>query len=194
MPTKSTPDYDIVEFATPKLFEKWLAKNHNKAPGVWLRMFKKDSGIKSIHYAEALDVALCYGWIDGQSKRENDLSYVQKFTPRRARSLWSKINRGHIARLIEEGKMKPAGLAQVEAAKADGRWDAATDSPTSMTEPPDFLKALKKNKTAHAFYKTLNKRNTYAMLFQIQTAKREETRQRRIEKFVEMCANGEKLY
>ena len=194
MPTKSTPDYDIVEFATPKLFEKWLAKNHDKAPGIWLRMFKKDSGVDSIKYAEALDVALCYGWIDGQSKRENELSYVQKFTPRRAKSMWSNINRGHVARLIEEGRMKPAGLAEVERAKADGRWDGAYDSSTTITEPEDFLKAIKKNKAAHAFYKTLSRQNRYAILVRIQMAKREETRQRRIEKFVEMCANGEKVY
>lgn len=191
---KAAPDYEIVEFSTPKLFEKWLSKHHDKAAGVWLRFYKKGSGIRTVKYSEALDAALCYGWIDGLVKSEGELSYLQKFTPRRSKSNWSDINRGHVARLIEEGRMTAAGLAQVEAAKADGRWEAAYLSPANITEPADFLKALKKNKAAYAFYKTLSKRNTFAMLYQIQTAKREETKQRRIEKFVEMCAKGEKLY
>lgn len=190
----ATVEYEILECSTPKLFLKWLAKNHDKAPGIWLRFYKKDSGVKSVKYAEALDVALCYGWIEGQSKSEGELSYLQKFTPRRAKSMWSDINRGHVERLIQEGRMQPAGLAQIEAAKADGRWDAAYHSPANITEPDDFLKVLKKNKAAHAFYKTLNSRNRYAILVRIQMAKRKETRQRRIEKFVEMCANGEKVY
>lgn len=194
MPEKKSLDYEIIEFSTAKLLEKWYAKNHDQRDGVWLRMFKKDSGVKSVSRAEALDIALCYGWIDGQARSENGDSYIQKYTPRRKRSIWSKINREHIARLTQEGRMQPAGLQQVELAKADGRWDAAYDSSRTIEEPEDFLKAIKRKKGAYAFYKSLSATNRYAILVRIQMAKRDDTRQRRIEKFVEMCANGEKIY
>ncbi|MCB1060762.1 MAG: YdeI/OmpD-associated family protein [Calditrichaeota bacterium] len=194
MPEKKSTDYDIVEFSTAKQLEKWYAKYHDKVDGIWLRMYKKDSRVKSVTRAEALDIALCFGWIDGLARRENDLSYIQKYTPRRKRSIWSKINCDHIERLAKEGRMKPAGLAQVEAAKADGRWDNAYDSSRTIVEPEDFLKAIKRKKGAFAFYKTLSSQNRYAILVRIQIAKRANTRQRRIEKYVEMCANSEKLY
>src|SRR6185369_3820281 len=129
----------VIPFKTPKAFGTWLKKNHAKSPGIWIQFFKKGSGEKTITYAEALDEALCYGWIDSQAKGLDDKSYLQRFGPRRSKSVWSKINRLHVARLIKEGRMTNAGLAQVTAAKNDGRWDGAYDSPKNMTVPDDFL-------------------------------------------------------
>src|SRR5262245_31334734 len=166
MPTKS--------FVTPERWHDWLAKNHAKSIGVWLQIFKKGSGTKTVTYAEALDEALCYGWIDGQKDRYDDKSWLQKFTPRRARSVWSKRNREHVTRLIREGRMKPAGLKEVEAAKRDGRWNQAYDSPKNSKIPADFLKELKKDETAYAFFRTLNKANSYAIAWRLQTARKPE--------------------
>ncbi len=184
----------VKRFATQKAFETWMTKNHEKAPGIWIKYAKKASGIRTITFGEALDVCLSYGWIDGQGKGLDDTFYLQRYTPRRARSRWSKINRDNIARLTNEGRMKPAGLKEVERAKADGRWDAAYDSPSTAKVPPDFEKALKKNKKAKVFFEGLNSQNRYAFLHRIQEAKKQETRARRIERFVEMLAAGEKLY
>jgi uncharacterized protein YdeI (YjbR/CyaY-like superfamily) len=172
-----------ITFATPREFEAWIKKHHRKTSGVWLRFLKKahkeSSGEKSINYREALDVALCYGWIDSQSKTYDAKSYLQKFTPRGPRSIWSKKNRGHVARLIKGGKMTEAGLSQVRAAKKDGRWAQAYDSPANMKIPTDFQKELKKHKKASEFFKTLNRANLYAIAWRLQTAMKPETRTRR---------------
>jgi uncharacterized protein YdeI (YjbR/CyaY-like superfamily) len=172
----------------------WLEKNHAASPGLWLRLTRKASNLKSVSYAEAVEVALCYGWIDGQSKGEDENHSLQKFTPRAKRSIWSKRNRDKALALIESGRMKPAGLMEIERAKQDGRWAAAYDSPTTMEVPRDLQAALGKEPRAKTFFKSLDGRNRYAILFQLQTAKRPETRARRIEKYVAMLAREEKLY
>ena len=155
---------------------------------------KKGTGVTTVTYAEALEVALCFGWIDAQVKRFDDTYYLQRFTPRRTRSKWSKINRDAATRLTEAGAMRPPGLAAVERAKADGRWDAAYDSPANAAMPEDLERALARNKKAREFFATLSKQNRYAILYRIQDAKRPETRARRITQFVEMLARGEKLH
>ncbi len=187
-------DYTLRLFRTAKAWETWLEKNHAKSPGIRVRFAKKGASISTMSFEDALDVALCYGWIDGQGKSEGNETYVQKFTPRRPRSTWSKRNRERVLQLIDEGRMKPAGLTEIERAREDGRWDAAYDSPAQASVPPDLDAALKRDKKASAFFRTLDARNRYAILHRIQTAKKSETRQRRIEKFVEMLRRGEKLY
>src|SRR5213076_1296862 len=149
-------DLQMLAFEDSRELEKWLAKNHSRSPGIWMRIYKKDSGKPSVNYDQALDVALCYGWIDGLRKRYDALSFIQRFTPRRPRSLWSKRNREHVARLIKCKKMRRAGLKAVELAKSDGRWDAAYDSPQKMTVPEDFLKELAMDAKAKAFFEGLN--------------------------------------
>jgi uncharacterized protein YdeI (YjbR/CyaY-like superfamily) len=191
-PAKS--NLEIISFGSPAEWEHWLGQNHAASKGIWLRFYKKGSGIASVYYSEALDVALCYGWIDGQLKKYDELSYIQRFTPRRPRSLWSKRNIDHIARLTNEGRMKPAGLIEAEAAKADGRWQAAYDSQGAMSLPDDFVKELKKNNKALAFYESLNKANQYAIAWRIQTAKRPETREKRKQEILEMLVREEKFH
>jgi uncharacterized protein YdeI (YjbR/CyaY-like superfamily) len=188
--------YDLAALAFPsaKAWADWLAKHGASAAGVWLKFAKKDSGVASVTYAEALEVALCHGWIDGQVKRLDETYYLQRFTPRTGRSKWSKVNCGKAEALIAAGKMKPAGLRQVEAAKADGRWAAAYDSPRTAAPPPDFLAALRKNRAAEKYFATLDGRNRFAILYQLQDAKKPETRARRIAKFVAMLADGRKPY
>ena len=185
-------------FTTPLEFEKWLKGHHAKVPGVWVRFLKKahkeNSGEKSINYAEALDVALCYGWIDSQSNKLDKKSYVQKFTPRGPKSVWSKRNREHIARLIKEKRMAPAGLAAVAAAKKDGRWAQAYDGSRAMKIPADFLKELGKRKKAKAFFDTLNKANLYAIGYRLQTAKKPETRERRKAAILAQLEAGKKFH
>lgn len=181
-------------FKTSTLFEAWLKKHHQNSDGIWIKFYKKASGIQTITYAEALDVALCYGWIDSQSKSLDDVSYVQKFSPRKSKSIWSKVNREHIARLTKAGRMQPAGFSVVEAAKKDGRWQAAYDSPANITVPDDFKTQLEKNPNAKAFYESLNKTNTYAILWRIHTAKKPETRAQRIEQIITMLNRGKKLH
>jgi uncharacterized protein YdeI (YjbR/CyaY-like superfamily) len=185
-------DQPTLAFPSQKAFEKWLAKEHAKSDGIWIKIAKKASGIASVTYPEAVEVALCYGWIDGQMKSLDDLYYVQRFTPRRARSKWSKINVGKVEQLIAEGKMKPPGLAEIERAKEDGRWAAAYDSPSTAKVPPDLSKALKANPAARDLFEKLTSSQRYLILYQIQDAKRPETRARRIDKYVEMLARGEK--
>ena len=187
-------DFPIIFFESQDEWRSWLEQNHNVARGVWLRFYKKGSGITSLNYAQALDEALCYGWIDGQSKSSDEKSYLQKFTPRRAKSIWSKRNIEHIARLTEEGKMKPSGLKAAEAAKADGRWDMAYDSPGNMSIPEDFLLELSRDKKAFAFFETLNKANTYAISWRLQTAKKPETREKRMKIILGMLSRGEKFH
>jgi uncharacterized protein YdeI (YjbR/CyaY-like superfamily) len=181
-------------FRSSKELRAWLTKEHARATALLLRIYKKDSGVPSVTYAEALDQALCFGWIDGQKLPFDANSWVQKFTPRRARSGWSKKNVAHVARLVREGQMTPAGRREVEAAKADGRWAAAYDSSTTATVPPDFVKALARNAKAKQFYATLNKTNLYAIAYRLQTAKRPETKLKRMKLIIEMLARGEKFH
>ncbi|MBS1514793.1 MAG: YdeI/OmpD-associated family protein [Bacteroidetes bacterium] len=183
----------VISFASPKKFNDWLSKNHGLQTGIWLKIYKKGSEVKSVTYAEALDEALCFGWIDGQKKSLDEKSWIQKFTPRRSKSLWSARNKEHVARLTKEGRMKPAGVKEVEAAKKDGRWERAYDSGANMQIPADFLKELKKDKKAFEFFETLNKANTYAIGWRLQTAKKPETRERRMKVIIEMMKEGRKL-
>lgn len=181
----------VLPFDSKKKFADWLAKNHDKSAGLWLKIAKKATGIPTVTYAEALDVALCYGWIDGQKGSFDDQYFLQKFTPRRPKSIWSKINVEKVEGLIASGEMKPAGLKAVEAAKQDGRWAAAYSSQRTMTVPADFRSALSKNKKANAFFESLTGAKRYSFLFRIETAKKAETREKRIRQFVEMLEKGE---
>lgn len=190
----SAPDLPVLLFQRPKDWAAWLNKHHATSSGLWLRLAKKASGIKSVTYDEALEVALCYGWIDGQKKSYDETSWLQKFTTRGAKSTWSKINCAKAERLIESGQMQAAGLQAIERAKQDGRWEAAYDSPSKATVPEDFQVALDRNAPAQAFFATLNKANRYAILFRIQTAKKAETRAKRIEQFIIMLEKQEKLH
>lgn len=184
----------IMTFVTAADFRHWLTRHHASHPGLWVQIAKKASGIPSVTYAEALDEALCVGWIDGQKKSRDETAFLQKFTPRGKRSIWSKINVGHVARLEKEGRMKPAGLAAVAAAQADGRWEAAYPGSRTAEMPDEFFAALAKEPRAQAFFDTLNKTQRYAFFFRITTAKKAETRTRRIADFVAMLKRGEKLH
>lgn len=185
---------ETLAFKSSAAFRKWLAANHGQVDGVWLRFYKAKSGQPSVTHDEALDHALCFGWIDGQAKPFDEQSWLQKFTPRLARSGWSKRNTEHVERLVKAGLMMPAGLEAVEAAKADGRWQAAYDSPRNAAPPPDFLKALNRNKKAKAFFESLNRANVYAIVYRLQTAKKPETRARRMENILAMLDRGEKFH
>ena len=182
------------KFASAKAWETWLAKNYNKSNGVWLMFSKKNADKPTVTYAEALDVTLCYGWIDGQKNSYDEQYWMQKFVPRQAKSIWSKKNIEHTERLIKEGRMQPAGLKAIEAAKANGTWKKAYDAQSEMMIPEDFLKALRKNKKANAFFKTLNRTNLFSIAFRLQTAKKEETRQKRITKIIDMLEREEKFH
>ncbi len=196
MNPSSTPhsDLPVILFERQEDWVDWLDTYHTNSPGLWLRLAKKASGMQSVTYAEALDVALCYGWIDSQKKSYDDSTWLQKFTPRGAKSIWSKINKEKALQLINDDRMKPTGLEAVERARQDGRWDAAYDSPSGATVPDDFQAALDENAEAHVFFSTLDRQNRYAILFRIQTAKKAETRAKRIRQFVEMLEKKEKLY
>jgi uncharacterized protein YdeI (YjbR/CyaY-like superfamily) len=187
-------DLQIITATSSAHWEKWLAGYHGKSAGVWLRIYKKDSGIKTVSYAEALDGALCHGWIDGLRKAYDAESFIQRFTPRRPRSVWSKINTQHVGRLTKSGRMKNAGLEAVAAAKRDGRWAAAYDSGRTAAVPRDFLKELERNVVARAFFQTLNRTNVYAIIWRLQTARKPETRARRMKAICEMLAKREKFH
>jgi uncharacterized protein YdeI (YjbR/CyaY-like superfamily) len=188
-------DLEVLPFATAADWEAWLREHHETVTaGVWIRFARKGSGIPTVTYREALEVALRFGWIDGQARAHDESWYLQRFTPRRARSIWSKRNRDFATALIEAGAMEPAGLREVERAKADGRWDAAYDAPSTATVPDDLQAALDGNPAAAEFFAGLDGQNRYAILHRVQTAKRAETRARRIEKFVAMLAAGEKIH
>jgi len=194
--TKKNPraELPIELFEHQDAWAAWLEQHHAESPGVWLRHAKKASGMASVSYADALEVALCYGWIDGLKRSYDDSSWIQKWTPRGAKSIWSKINRDKALKLIERGLMQPSGLAQINRAKQDGRWDAAYDSHSTATVPDDLQAALDGNAEAGAFFATLNSTNRYAILFRIQTAKKAETRARRIQEFIAMLERHEKLH
>lgn len=184
----------VLAFASRAKWKAWLAKNHLTAPGLWLHIAKKGSTIASVSYAEAIEVALCYGWIDGQKAAADDDTWLQRFTPRGTKSRWSKINREKAIALVERGEMKLAGLRQIEAAKADGRWDAAYAGQRSITVPEDLGDALDGNPRARAFFATINSVNRYAILYRIQDAKKPEIRRARIERFVAMLAEQRTIY
>jgi len=188
------PDLPILTFTSAEAFTSWLAVNHKLSQGIWIRIFKINSAVPTITYAEALNAALCYGWIDGQKNAYDAGSWLQKFTPRRSKSLWSQRNREHVERLTEAGMMQPEGIAEVEAAKADGRWKQAYESPAKMVVPQDFLDQLSRDKEAEAFFKTLNKTNMYAIVWRLQTAKKQETRNKRMKAILEMLRKGEKFH
>jgi len=188
-------DPEVLPFATPEEWEAWLRAHHQTVTaGVWIKFARKGSGIPTVTYRDALQVALRFGWIDGQARGHDESWYLQRFTPRRARSIWSKRNRDFATALIEAGEMEPAGLREVERAKADGRWDAAYDAPSTATVPDDLQAALDANPAATEFFAGLDRQNRYAILHRVQTAKRPETRARRIETFVAMLEAGEKIY
>lgn len=181
-------------FESAEAWEDWLRQHYGRSSGVWLKLAKKASGARSVTYEEALETALCYGWIDGQKRRSNDTFWLQRFVPRRERSVWSKRNREKAAELIAAGRMQPAGLRQVALAKNDGRWEAAYDAQGTASVPEDFRRELDRHPAAAAFFATLSSRNRYAILFRIQTAKRAETRARRIRHFIDMLNERRTLY
>ena len=184
----------VLAFESAADFERWLREHHDASPGLWVKIAKKGSGLASVTYAEAVEAALCFGWIDGQMRSLGETFFVQRFTPRAKRSMWSKRNREKVAELIAAGRMQPAGLREIERAKEDGRWDAAYDAPSTSTVPEDLQRELDRNAEAAAFFAKLDGRNRYAILHRIQTATKPETRSRRIERLVAMLAAGEKLY
>ena len=187
-------DLPVVGFASAAEWQGWLADHHSTSPGVWLRIAKKDAGTQSVTYPEALDAALCYGWIDGQKGALDDTCWLQRFTPRRPGSRWSKINCGKATELIAQGRMQPSGLREVEQAKADGRWAAAYAGQKTAEVPDDLRQALEAHPEAQAFFATLDSANRYAILYRVQDAKKPETRARRIAQFVTMLAERRKLH
>jgi uncharacterized protein YdeI (YjbR/CyaY-like superfamily) len=189
-----TMEIPVVSFADAGEWSAWLVSRHGSSLGLWLKIAKKTSGKASITYAEALEVALAWGWIDGQKGKFDEAWWLQKFTPRGSRSMWSKINRDKAIALIATGKMKASGLAEVERAKKDGRWDRAYEPQSRASLPEDLAKALARNPRAEKFFATLESHNRYAILWRVQNAKKAETRARRITQFVEMLAKGEKLH
>jgi uncharacterized protein YdeI (YjbR/CyaY-like superfamily) len=191
---KSLAKQHIQYFEQQLDWEAWLNENHDSSPGVWLQLAKKGADVPSVSYDEAVEVALCYGWIDGQKQTHSDQFWLQKFTRRSSKSVWSKINRDKALALIKAKKMKPAGLKEIERAKLDGRWDAAYDSSSKATVPSDFQSELDANERAKAFFATLDSRNRYAILYRIQTAKKAETRAKRISQFVLMLERHEKIH
>ncbi len=191
---KSSAELQIHRFERQLDWAAWLTENHTSSPGVWLQLAKRGADAPSVSYDEAVETALCFGWIDGQKRAHSDQFWLQRFTRRSAKSVWSKINRDKALALIKAKKMKPAGLKEVERAKLDGRWDAAYDSSRKATVPSDFQSALDDNVRAKAFFATLDSRNRYAVLFRIQTAKKAETRAKRVSQFVLMLERHEKVH
>ena len=181
-------------FRSARTFRAWLTKEHTSSKGLLLRIYKKDSGIFSITYAQALDQALCFGWIDGQKLPSDDRSWLQKFTPRRPRSGWSRRNTEHAERLMRSGQMTPAGMREIQAAKADGRWASAYDSPAKASIPKEFIRELARNAPAKKFFSTLSKANLYAIAYRLQTAKRPETKVKRVRLIIDMLARGESFH
>ena len=180
----------VVFFATPDELGAWMDEHAEESDGIWLKFAKKASGIPSVVYADAVEIALCHGWIDGQVKRLDEQHYLQKFTPRRPRSKWSKLNREKAERLISEGRIGPAGLREVERAREDGRWDEAYDSATTATVPDDFREALDAEPAAREFFESLGNTKRYAFLYHIRDAKRPDTRAKRIAEYVELLRVG----
>jgi uncharacterized protein YdeI (YjbR/CyaY-like superfamily) len=187
-------DLPVRRFASRAAWVKWLAANHERSPGVWIELAKKDSGLDSVSRADALEVALCYGWIDSQAMTVDEKRYRQRFTPRRSRSKWSKINCAAVERLHAEGRLEPPGIREMEAAKGDGRWEAAYDSPRTITIPPDLAARLTKNPRARRAFEKLDSQNRYAILYRLHHAKRADTRHRRLDQFVAMLEAGRTIH
>lgn len=190
----ATDDLPVRRFASRAAWEKWLGANHRRSPGVWIELAKKDSGLDSVSRADALEVALCYGWIDSQSMTVDEQRYRQRFTPRRSRSKWSKINCAAVERLHAEGRLAPAGIREMQAAKGDGRWEAAYDSPRTIAVPPDLKARLAKNARARLAFETLDSQNRYAILYRLHHAKRTDTRRRRLDQFVATLEAGRTIH
>jgi len=191
---KASAELSPVSFRDQKEWASWLNEHHKASTGVWLRIGKKGSSLPSVTYAEALEVALCYGWIDGQKRAYDEVSWVQWFTPRGSNSVWSRINRDKAEELIRSGRMKPAGLDAIDRATQNGRWETAYDSARKASVPGDFEAALNRSRKAKSFFATLDRANRYAILWRIQTAKRPETRARRIQEFIRMLERREKIH
>ena len=188
-------DLAVLDVRSASDWEAWLEQHHESTPqGVWLRLFRKGSGEADLTQADAVEVALCFGWIDGQGKGYDDVSRLQRFTPRRPRSIWSKVNTEKAERLIAAGRMRPAGQREVDAAKTDGRWEHAYDSPSRATLPEDFLAELRKHPTAAAFFATLDRRNTYPVAYRLQTARTPELRAKRLRAMIERFERGEPFH
>ena len=183
-----------ISFSSAAVWRRWLDANHATSGGIWLRIYKKDSGKKTVTYAEALDEALCYGWIDGQKNKGDENSWLQKFTPRRPRSIWSNKNREHATRLIKTKRMTASGQKEVDAAKKDWRWDKAYDAASTMEIPTDFLRELKQDKRALSFFESLNRANVFAIVWRLQTAKKPETRTRRMNLILQMMRDSKKFH
>lgn len=183
----------ILEFRSAAEWERWLARNHTKSAGIWMKIPRKSSGVRSVSTSEAVDVALCYGWITGQARPYDKKSWLDRFVPRRPKSIWSKINTERVERLIAEGRMKPAGLRQVEEAKKDGRWQRAYLPPSRARLPDDFLRELNKNLRAESFFRTLGRSDAYSVIFRVENARNPEKRKEKIRQLVEMLARGEKF-
>jgi uncharacterized protein YdeI (YjbR/CyaY-like superfamily) len=184
----------VMSFESTDAWDAWLAAHHADSPGLWLKIAKKGAAGRTISYSDALDVALCHGWIDGQKGRHDDEYWLQRFTPRKPGSKWSKINTERAAALIASGRMRPAGLREVERAQADGRWEQAYESQSRVTVPEDLARALAANERARAFFATLDSANRYAILYRIGTAKKPETRAKRIDTFVAMLSEHKKIH
>ena len=191
--SKQAAELPVKLFRTQAAWEKWLA-GHGDAAGVWVQIAKKDGGETSLTQNEAIDGALCHGWIDGQKRAMDEKFYMLRFTPRRPRSVWSKINIAKVEQLIASGQMQPAGMREVEAAKKDGRWDAAYEGSSRMEVPPELAEALAADERARRFFEQLDRTNRYAFCWRVHTAKKAETRRARAEKFVAMMARGEKIH
>jgi uncharacterized protein YdeI (YjbR/CyaY-like superfamily) len=187
-------DEPTLSFASADELEGWLERNHESANGIWLKIAKKGSGIESVDHAEALELALCFGWIDGKRKGLDETHFLQRFTPRRPRSKWSRINRDKAEALLAAGKVRPAGLAAIEAAKADGRWQSAYEPPSKIGVPADLQRELDRDEGAAEFFASLDSTNRYAILYRLDDAKRPETRERRLREFVAMLKRREKIY
>jgi uncharacterized protein YdeI (YjbR/CyaY-like superfamily) len=187
-------DLPVLSFATARAWSEWLATHHASSRGLWLKVAKKGAGSVSVTYSEAIDGALAWGWIDGQKRGFNGVWWLQRFTPRTAKSAWSKINRAKVEALIAAGTMEAPGLAEVERAKRDGRWDRAYDGARSSSVPADLIAAFARNARARAFFETLDGANRYAILYRVQTAKKPETRAERITRFVALCARHETIH
>ena len=183
-----------IAFSSPEAWERWLEDNHRASDGVWIKMGKKQAGVESVRYPEVLECALCFGWIDGRREALDERHFLQRFTPRRPRSRWSRINRDTAERLITDGRMRPAGLAEVERAGADGRWEAAYEGQRSIAVPADLQRELDARPSASAFFAELSSQNRYAILYRLGSVKQQATRERRIEQFVAMLARGETIY
>jgi uncharacterized protein YdeI (YjbR/CyaY-like superfamily) len=187
-------DLPVILFASAADLEAWLEAEHAESGGIWLKLAKKDSGVDSVSYAEAVELGLCFGWIDGQARRFDDRHYLQRYTPRRPRSKWSRLNCERVEALAAAGRMRPPGIAAVEAAKADGRWEEAYEPPSRAEVPPDLERELKRDRAAREGFEALDGANRYAIIYRLKDAKRPETRARRLQKFVEMLRRGERIH